>query len=76
MSEAKRRLTVFPGEVSMVFYIGYAEALHKTLSDSLENITDPAGRAKVTVFLSKLSKAIVTGNTLKAKQSAIARGNC
>jgi hypothetical protein len=73
--EVKRRLTIYPGQVSMVFTLTHAEEFLMVLMANLPNISDLNQRGIAKNFLEKMESAINTGRKLTAKQSAMARGN-
>lgn len=74
MSGAKRRLTIYPGQVSLVFNIRHAEEFLQIFKENLPLISEK-DRSTAKRFLSKMESSIETGKRLSAKQSAIARGN-
>lgn len=76
MKKAIRRLTIYPGQISMVFNLSSAEEFHDILRITLPEIQDPMRRTTVECFLDKMERAITTGKNLKDKKSALARENC
>ena len=69
----KRRLTIYPGQISMVFNVEHAEEFHAVFTANLKSLP-LSQRPVVERFLYKISKAIETGKRLSAKQSAVQRG--
>ena len=76
MKKATRRLTIYPGQISLVFYLQTSENFHSILKETLPDITDSRRRKTVERFLDKMESAIATGKKLIEKESALARGNC
>lgn len=72
MTEAKRRLTVYPGQVSMVFKITYTEKLLLVFKQHLSYIPDQH-RPIVAHFLEAMESAIATGKRLSFKQSTLSK---
>jgi hypothetical protein len=70
----KRRLTVYPGQVSMVLNMNDAEQFLKSLESSLESTPNQL-RPAADRFLFVLKNSIATGHRLRAKQSATDHGN-
>lgn len=71
--QAKRRLTIHPGQVSLVFRIELAESFFKIISKNVSNLPT-CDQSMISEFLCKMKSAIDTGKRLDAKQSAINQG--
>ena len=72
MSEAKRRLTIYPGQISMVINVAHAQEFLETLKCSIEAVPK-SQRQMVERFLFKLESAIETGKRLSRKQSDLSK---
>lgn len=70
MTVAKRRLSIYPGQVSLVLNIRHAEEFHSIFTANLPNIPH-SHRHTVERFLRKVQSAISTGKRLNQKQSAL-----
>lgn len=73
MEKAFRRLTIYPGQISMVFNLGHSEEFYGIMKEMIPKIEDYGKRRTAERFLAKVESAIITGKTLTAKQSAMAR---
>jgi hypothetical protein len=72
--QVRRRLTIYPGQVSMVLNIVHAEEFLWAFSDCVDNLP-LKHRSMAKNFLNKLKSAIETGKRLNCKQSATDKGN-
>jgi len=66
-ARAKRRLTVYPGEVSVVLGMGTA----RKVREALASCTIP----EIRYLVARLDSALATAERLASQQSAIDRGN-
>jgi hypothetical protein len=68
---AKRRLSVYPGQVSLVLNFKHAQEFHAIFTDLLVLIPDIEKRSIASRFLSKVESAITTGKRLNEKKSLL-----
>jgi len=70
MKQAIRRLTIYPGQISMVFQLRHAEKFFAAFMSAIPNLPD-SSKDTVIEFLGKMESAICTGRRLCDKQSTL-----
>jgi hypothetical protein len=69
MTGVKRRLTIYPSQVSLVFNLRQAEQFYYIFTHNLDKVHETE-RPVVQAFLDKMQNCIITGKRL-AKKSLI-----
>lgn len=76
MTEARRRLNIYPGQVSMVMNLKQAQEFFEVFNSHIQSpCLCEEDKSKVKKFLCKVESAIETGLRLSSKQSISAKGN-